>query len=204
MDAVDEYSRPPRTPRPGSRPPRLRRYPAFARGPSWYTAVTTRRIHTGGPGEVPPEFLTPTTSRDEWWYYWASMRVLDPDRDPREPPFTGGRLWKFQSPELGTYVRALGSAVADFVYEVSYPFLIVRIQTYRFHTAASAQQQAFDRVQLLNLSGRFDVIDVYSESYMGDPTGQAAIIVVKSTLGMIRQQSPITAHTTRLIRGRQM
>jgi hypothetical protein len=128
------------------------------------------------------------------------MRVLDPDRDPRIGPYFGGELWDYQSAELGGFTRALGSAVVDFVYKLSHPPLMVRIQTYRWHLAAPAGKQALDNAQLAALARNFDVVDVYSEDYIGDPTGEAAIVLLKETLGLIRRQNPITAGSTLLVR----
>lgn len=186
-------------PRGQVRPPRLRRLPIATRGPRWYEHVR-QAIHTGGPGLPPPNFVTGTTSGDEWTWYWASMRVLDPGRDPRQPPFYGGRLWQFQSPELGSYTRQLGSAVVDFLYETQYPPLVVRIVTYYFHLAAPPAQQAKDQMQKVQLAGRFDVVDVSSSAYIGDTTGQTAIIMVKEALSLIRRQDPLTAGSALLIR----
>lgn len=186
-------------PRPSSRPPRLRRPPVATRGPRWYEKAK-QTLHTGGPGAPPPGFVTGTTSGDEWTWYWASMRALDPLRDPRIPPFYGGQLWQFQSPELGGYTRALGSAVVDFLYELSYPPLVVRIVTYYWHYAAPAAQQAFDLMQRAQLAGHFDLVDVPSQAYIGDQSGETAVVLLKQTLGLVRVQDPLTAGTVRLVR----
>lgn len=190
---------PPKERRREIRPERLKRPPARPTGPRVFSTAK-RTIHTGGPGTAPPDFVGPTTSQDEWYFYWAAKRVLDPDQDPRQPPFHGGRLWEFQSPELGGFSRSLGSAVVDFLFKISNPFLVVRIQTYRFHTAADANQQFHDRTQLANLSRQFDVRDVYSEDFIGDRTGQAAIVVVKEVLGLIRRSDPLASHSAMFLR----
>ena len=188
----------PRQPRrPVVRPPRLRRPPVAARGPR---SVQARRIHTGGPGQPPEGFILPTNSRSEWIWYWASMRVLDPDRDPRQPPFTGGRLWRYQSPQLGGYVRALGSAVVDFLYFTSVPAVVVRIVTYYWHLAAPSSQQGHDRIQLVNLADQFHVVDVYEQEFIGDETGESAVLLVKETLGLMRRTDPLAAGTTLFVR----
>jgi hypothetical protein len=121
------------------------------------------------------------------------MRILDPEKDPRQPPFYGGQDWQYQSAELGTYSRELGSAVVDFLITLSYPFIVFRIQTFRFHLATDAKKQAYDRIQLNNLSNKFLVVDLYSQDFLSDDTGQAVIIVVKEALGLIRRQNPLSA-----------
>jgi hypothetical protein len=183
--------------RPSTRPPRLRTPPVRGRGPRWLTKPV---IHTGGPGLPPADFISATNSVDEWIWYWASKRALDPTEDPFQPPFRGGKDWEYQSPELGGFTRALGSAVVDFLYKLSQPFIVVRIQTYRFHLATSAKKQSVDAIQDIKLSANFEVVDVYSQDYIGDETGQTAVIMVKETLGLVRRQNPLTAHSTLLIR----
>jgi hypothetical protein len=184
-------------PRPSNRPPRLRHPPVTSRGPRY---LEKRAVHTGGPQQPPAGFITASNSIDEWMWYWASMRALDPNRDPREPPYYGGLNWDYQSPELGGFTRALGSAVVDFLYKLSQPFIVVRIQTFRFHLAAPAQKQAFDQIQNVALSRKFEVVDVYSQDYIGDDTGETAVIQVKETLGLVRRENPLSAGTTLLIR----
>lgn len=183
--------------RPRRRPPRLRHPPVTSRGPR---ALQQKTVHTGGPGQPPSGFISATNSIDEWVWYWASKRALDPLQDPRTPPFYGGLLWDYQSPELGGFTRALGSAVVDFLYKLAQPFIAVRIQTYRFHLATTSQKQAYDAIQDAKLSAKFQVVDVYSQDYIGDQTGQTAVIMVKETLGLIRRQNPLSAGSTLLIR----
>lgn len=142
----------------------------------------------------------PTNSLSEWVWYWASMRVLDPERDPRQPPFTGGRLWDYQSPQLGGFTRALGSAVVDFLYRVMVPAIIVRIVTYYWHLAQNAEHQARDRIQLINLADNFHVVDVHEQDFIADETGEAAIVLLKETLGLVRRPSPLAAGTTLFVR----
>lgn len=186
-------------PRPVETPPRLRHAPVTSRGPRWLPSARST-VHTGGPGLPPAGFISATNSVDEWVWYWASMRALDPLRDPSEPPFFGGLFWNYQSAELGGFSRALGSAVVDFIYMLSHPFIVVRIQTYRFHLATDAQKQGYDVIQDVKLSGKFEVVDVYSQDYIGDETGETAVVMVKETLGLVRHQNPLSAHNPLLIR----
>lgn len=182
------------------RPPRLRKPPALPTGPRLYRMVRTNQISYGGPGRMPAEFDAAAQSESEWIWYWASKRALDPDDDPRQPPYTGGRLWSYQSPELGEYKREKGSAIVDFLYQLSWPFLAVRIQTYRFHLAVDSLKQESDFQQLVALAGNFDVVDVFESDFISDETGETAVVMVKETLGLIRRQSPLTAGTVQLVR----
>lgn len=192
--------REPRTIRPHTRPERQRRPPSLPRGPRWYSNLRAGEIHTGGPGVPPPNFVRATTSADEWVWYWASCRALDPMKDPTQPPFTGGALWDYQSPELGGFTRSLGSAVVDFLYNVSNPPTVVRIVTFFWHLAADASHQAKDRIQAIQLAGRFDVVDVPSSAYIADETGRTAILLVKQILGLARIPDPLTGANALLVR----
>lgn len=200
----DSFKLPPlQMPRNVIRPPKNTKGPsALPTGPRRYRQTSKSTIRIGGPGIAPPEFLRASTSASEWMFYWASKRVLDPDQDPRQPPFEGGRLWTYQSAQLGNFTRQKGSAVVDFLYMLSYPYLAVRLQTYRFHLAVDAFKQASDMQQLIALYGKFDVVDVYEGDFIGDLTGQAAIIQVKKAIGLIKTQNPITSGGVVLVRNK--
>ncbi len=198
---MDPFS-PQGTQRPTASPKALRHPPIIPTGPRLFSRIQ-KAIHTGGPGEPPADFLSNTTSAPEWMIYWANMRVLDPDRDPRIPPFYGGRLWSYQKQALPRFEGAHGKALStniDFLYEVSYPAIAVRIQSYRYHLAVDAFKQAYDALQLARLSGQFMVVDLYEEDFIGDETGQAAIILVKEALSLIRRRNPLTTFETMLVR----
>lgn len=189
--------------RPQVQSPSLRRSQVvIPTGPRLYQRIR-KPLHTGGPGIPPPDFVTNTTSASEWMWYWASKRVLDPDVDPRHPPFNGGRLWSYQAQELARYEGARGKALStnvDFLYRVSYPELVVRIMTYRYHEATNAIQQAYDHEQQRRLLGSFDEVEVFEADFVGDPTGEAAIVLLKETLGLIRRRDPLTSHQVLLVR----
>lgn len=185
-----------KVPRPATRPPKIRRPPVFPSGPRLYRQ-TKANVHLGGPGSPPPGFLTAQQTLSEWFIYWASKRVLDPEEDPRQPPFWGGKEWSYQSQQLGqmgAHAKALSTNI-DFLYTLSWPPLAVRLQSFRYHVAATSFKQAYDDAQLIRELGAFDVIDIYEENFITDETGQAAIIQVKDFLGLIRHQDPRTAGT---------
>ena len=143
---------------------------------------------------------------------WASFKATSPELDPRTsgPPFYGNQVFQYQKAQLtgGRQTRALGSAVADFVYRLGAELLIVRLQSSYFHLFAPAQKQYLDTVQLTNLLGMaagtytVNVIDIYEQSFMGPGTedGQAAVVLCKETLGMIRRVDPLTAGVARVVR----
>lgn len=189
----------------GPRAPKVKRMPTVQPlGPRLYQQVEGKTIfRIVGPGTAPPGFKVASTSLSEWYFYWASMRVLDPRRDPRRPPYNGGLQWLYQSSELGAFTRQKGSAVIDFFYKTQYPYLAVRLQTFRFHLAADSLKQAYDRKQLRAIAGYFDVIDVYEGDFINDPTGEAAILCVKQALGLIQRVNPIAAGTVYMVRNFQ-
>lgn len=141
---------------------------------------------------------------------WASFKATTPQRDPRQsgPPFYGNEVFGYQKAELtgGGPTRALGSAVADFVYRLGTELLVVRLQSTFFHLFAPAGKQALDTIQLVNLMGMqagmytADVIDVYETDFLGDESGQAAVILCKETLGLIRRADPLAAGVARVVR----
>lgn len=118
--------------------------------------------------------------------------------DPRKPPFTGGRDWAYQVPYLGSYVRAPGSAVVDYVLYAGggrVGSVGVRLQTIRYHYLTSAAKQAFDALQLFSLLKITMVVDVQEEDVLGDATGQKYIITAKKSLNLIQSLNPIYAGT---------
>lgn len=185
------------------RPPMPRRPTTTPTGPRLYRVTRKNTVTLGGPGIAPPGFVTQQQTASEWVWYWASMKVLDPLRDPRKPPFYGGQNWSYQKQVLPqtshTYAKSLSTNI-DFLYTLAYPALAVRIQTYRYHLATTSFKQAYDTAQLLRELGAFNVVDVYEQDFLSDATGAAAIIMVKQTLGLIATQNPLTGRTIQLTR----
>lgn len=148
---------------------------------------------TGGPGEAPLDFLGATTSKDEWRLYWAAAKVFGDPVDPRKPPFFGGRDWGYQL-ATGAFTRQRGSSVIDFVFYFFRQRLAVRVVTARYHEQAGSVQQGYDAIQVTQLESQgFTVMDVFSQDFIKDDNGQAAIVVLKEVLGMIQRTSTITA-----------
>ncbi len=166
------------TPRnPAQRPPRLHRLPIRKTGSKTLGLQRDPKVQ-GGPGDPPPGFNGPTTSTHEWVWYWASRKLLDPETDPRQPPFFGGRGWDYQRPDhqFGILV-----AVVDFTYFLPGQTIGVRIQTPFFHRGV--EKDAYDAAQERSISRFITVRDVYSQDFVGDKTGQAAVRLLVDTLG---------------------
>lgn len=190
------------------RPLTLRTDSVLPQGPRLYNWTKKEIVHVGGPGQPPPGFVGGTTSASEWVWYWASFKATSPNLDPRASgePYYGNDVFSYQKAELGTHTRALGSAVADFVYRLASTILIVRLQSSFFHLFAPASKQELDAIQLTNLLGmnaganKIDVVDIYETDFLGDITGQAAVILCKETLGLIRRTDPLAAGVARIER----
>src|SRR6188768_3271310 len=66
--------------------PNMTGFTMFPQGPQLLKLGVKRDTNLHGPGEKPEGF---DGSQPEWVWYWASMRRLNPDKDPRKGPFTG-------------------------------------------------------------------------------------------------------------------
>lgn len=182
------------------RPPRQQRPPAFPKGPRAFHRSAKPAQIGKGPGPPPPGFVTARTSGSEWLVYWALMRKLDAQKDPRRPPFLGGDTWTYQKAQDGRFTRDVGSQVVDFVVQQASRTLGMRLQSERFHVAASPQQQARD-FYLKTHSRRIDlVIDLFEQDFIADATGEAVCRVVAEALKGVSAASPIAFGTARRTR----
>lgn len=178
-------------PRNLSRPakiPRLAHAPIRPSGPA---VLNVAEFFVGGYGEPPAGFVVGQTSVTEWIYYWALAKVFNDPKDPRIPPYFGGENWSYQVAKGGKWVRALGSAVVDFVVYQGDTALAIRLQTEHFHVFTDSRKHASDLLQRVNLSDEFIVIDVYDEELLGDPSGQKAVLAVKRHLGRLERVNPV-------------
>ncbi len=191
----DRLTRLPRLPRMKQelRAPLLpgRKPVVFGLGPE--SAGLRQKVHrTGGPGDPPVGFVGATTSIDEWRIYWAAARIFNDPVDPRKPPFFGGRDWGYQL-ATGVVTRERGSSVIDFVFYFQRQRIAVRVVTPRFHEQAGSKKQGLDALQAIQLESLgFTVQDIYSQDFIKDDNGQAAIVVLKEALGMMQRVSTIT------------
>lgn len=144
--------------------------------------------------DPPPGFLTGQNSVTEWTAYKALAKIFGDPKDPRVGPFYGGIEWSYQIAELGGHVRALGSAVVDFVVYQGATIVGIRIQTEYFHLFTTSNKQAYDTIQRAQLEANgLNVVDVYDYDLLNDPSGQRAVIAMKRAIGRIERVNPIDA-----------
>lgn len=185
------------------RPPHMPRSPVFPKGPK-FLQQPKGSGHVSGPGEPPPGFITPTNSISEWVIYWALAKVLGFPKDPRVGPYTGWPgLWTYQTPFEGGRAAG-GGQVIDFVV---YPpgggiqgAIAIRIQTERYHVLTDQSKQTLDWLLAQRLGGTYRVLDIYEQDYIGDASGQAAVLTVKQGLFGGQASSPLRSGRAQRIR----
>lgn len=179
--------------------PPIPKPPVVKRGPKLYEYGKDHG-HTGGPGDPPPGFVTIKTTATEWPIYWALAKVLGtPAADKiRTGPFRGGPpAWQYQNYlDLG----GLKSSNFDFVVWQTNPYtspVAIRVQTEFFHSFTTNAKHQYDVLHRLRAEENFDVVDIWDYLYLGDESGQAAILAVKNALQLIEPPSPIYSHAVR-------
>lgn len=180
----------PRQPKTAPKLPSIRKNVVRPTGPR---ALRIVEQYIGGYGEPPPGFGSGVhTSDTEWICYWGLFKIFDPAADPRQAPFFGlFPHFEFQKAQMGGYVRALGSAVVDFLVHIGREMIAIRIQTEYWHQFTESRKQAQDRLQRANLMRNVSVVDVYDQDVLGDPSGAKAIVWLKRAIGMIERPDPI-------------
>lgn len=147
---------------------------------------------TKGPGEPPPRFDSPTTSAEEWsCLYWPLAKVMRDPKDPRQPPFVGGRLWTYQRPFSGGRLQRGGQVIDA---EVTYGSrrIAIRLMTSLYHAQAKREQQIKDMRGKIELA-KFDrVCDIWTQSVIHDETGEAACQAVADCLRGKETPDPFT------------
>lgn len=188
-----------------ARPPAGFRQPTrFPQGPAILGLGTKRKGGSGGPAIPPVGFDGPTVSNVEWVIYWAAFKLKAPDRDPRIPPFSGdGEHFEYQAPTTPGHVRELGSSVSDFLFHEGTGDIIVRLDTWYYHTSASATKQAFDR-QARADAFQYGVIvrTIWDTSFINDVTGAAAVRVLADALAGREILNPVLAGTAFAVQDR--
>jgi hypothetical protein len=185
------------TPSASSRPPKQR---TFARVPTGSRLFNRKAIKIGGPGIPPPGFVGAKTSASEWMIYWALAKVYNSPRDPRVGPYFGAEdgSWVYQS-----YQRAptlSGRQNIDFTAQFRGELVAIRIETERYHIFVDPIQAAFDREAIWIAEKWNRVQNIYEQDFIGDPSGQAAIILVKEVLRNEQRPDPRTAGIARRVR----
>lgn len=177
------------------RPKPMRTVSRIPTGPRMYRKLDDPQIE-GGPGEPPPGFVTPTTSKTEWVAFWATWKATNAPGDPRKGPWTGPPTGEFayQSWELGGR-KQLGGAVVDLVIYTQDIPIGCRIVTEYFHIFAGAQKAAMDLTQAIELGRSMTVVDVYDYEFL-PLDAQGLVIYFKQAYGMIKS-NPISSATAR-------
>jgi hypothetical protein len=149
--------------------------------------------------EPPPDWsgaFPGGASRDEWGFYHALAVCFNDPTQPRRGPFVGGLKWAYQTEDPVVGGRAdVGGAIVDFLIRespITGKALIIRLQTEFFHIMGAAETIARDLYQKTHLSGYTDIVDVYSQWFIGDETGAAAIATARRALAGDESASPIT------------
>ena len=179
--------------------PSIPKPPVVKRGPRIYQFGKEQR-HTGGPGDPPPGFITIKTTATEWPIYWALAKVLGaPAADKvRTAPFLGGPpAWSYQS-----YIDVGGLKQSNFDFMVWQPNpysapVAIRCQTEGFHNFVNNAKHVYDKLHRSRAEDDFDVVDIYDYLYLGDKSGQAAILAVKYALQLIEPPNPVYTHAVR-------
>lgn len=187
-----------------STPPRLPTIAGPPKRPQAPRFVPKDEYIVNGPGEPPPGFLDGQNSLTEWIVYWSLAKIFRNPADPRIGPFFGAYPdWGYQVAALGGFVRALGSAVVDFVVYQGRTMIAIRVQTEFFHIYTSSKKQAYDEIQRARLEkAGMTVVDLYDQDILGDPSGQKAIVAVKQVIGRIERINPVIGGTA--IRGSRL
>jgi hypothetical protein len=145
---------------------------------------------------VPPVgFLTAHNSIEEWQVFLAISFQRKTPRNPFIGPFVGGDDWVYQKAAPATAfgharLRAPASSVSDFAVQEGAGWLVIRLQTERFHVFTTSDIQEKDAEIAVNLQGVTDVIDIFSADFIFDTTGETVSRIVARALKHIPSPSP--------------
>ena len=183
------------TPKAVARAPKMPRKTQFPQPPAIF-ASSQKTIRVGGPEAFvaahPELFGGATVSKDEGYFYWAMLNILG-------KPETGG--WSYQA-KLAGGRHLPGGSMPDFIYWNATPAIVVMIQGSFPHLQAGPRKLAFDEDQIRSVERMgFMVIQVFSEQYIDDPSGQAVILIAKDALKGIQRPNPGSFGTSRVRAG---
>ena len=135
-----------------------------------------------GPGEPPEGFVTGTTSKTEWYVYWALLKLCPP---------IGVEFTYQESYQGGRHIP--GGSVVDFVIYMPLQTILMRVQTYRFHFTLGANKQYSDFEQKVALGDNEDmvVVDIYEQDFIDDDTGGQVLLVVLDAMNGIERTNPL-------------
>ncbi len=182
------------------RPIKIPRMVVRPLGPRIYKLNADPRRLTGGPGEPPEGFVGAHTSAEEWIYYWAIAKVLGDPKNPRLPPYAGGRDWDYQSDDPLYGGRVSGGQVMDYSVTVGTKVVGIRLQTERWHVMASSGQQAKDFYLKTHLTGVDSVMDVFTQYGIADTSGRTACEQIARALKGQQEPDPLRLGTAQRVR----
>lgn len=180
------------------RPRPLRSFTAHPQGPKLFHLFAKPVNIGGGPGDPPPGFIMGHNSKTEWLVYWALAKIFDDPKHPRQPPFAGGQQWGYQTSEDAG--RVPGGQVLDFVVLSGLKKIGIRVDTEHFHIFTSAATQEKDFYLRTHLRSVDQVVSIYDQDFIGDPTGKAVIAVVAKAIKGDMMPNPIKFGTGQRIR----
>lgn len=170
--------------------PTLRRPSAQPTGPKKLKLTGSVDV-VGGPGNAPDGFLNSINSKSEWIVYWALSRIFANPPDPRQAPYTGGTPdWSYQAAYDGG-ARNVGGSVVDFIVYTARQPIGIRLVTEYYHLFTNRRKQVQDEMQKLALEGAVEIRDIYDYDFLNDPSGEAAIKVVKLAIGQMERPNPL-------------
>lgn len=178
VKGVQKVARPPAPLRGVQRPTGLRRY-----------QYTERPVHQDSVWLVPDWFVGGNNSADEWPPYMALTLLLGPpDQDN----------WTYQT-RTSLAFGILGTAKPDFLIFQD-PFLVVRVQSDRYHIAVNSFKAASDFEQRTYLERiGYRVIDVYPQNYQPavEDNGRRIMRVMRDALNGRQDANPRELQTSR-------
>lgn len=182
-------------------PPPIRPFTIRPIGPRALHLGSKPRNISGGPGDPPMGFVGPHTSATEWIIYWALAKIFHDPVDPRKPPFIGSRngVWTYQTEESGGR-NTPGASVTDFVVTFNGKTIGIRLETERWHIYQTATVQMRDFYLRTHVRANDNVVSIYDQDFIGDPTGHAACVVVANAIKGDVLGSPQGSGTGRRIR----
>lgn len=153
-------------------------------------ALGKKPIRMGiGPGEPPPGFVQPGTSKPEWYLYWALWQILHEEGDVRKGPFYGGQKFRYQVAINGGR-HTMGGSITDFVVIWAGRQVALWLQGDRHHLEAGPERNAIDMDLMMANAQYMDVRPIYEANLILDPTGEQACRTTVETLGGRRFANP--------------
>lgn len=150
--------------------------------------------HYGGPGETPLDFVGAKNSATEWYPFWGLAEIFGQPspRALRHAPYVGvPDIWLYQDYIPGGLLTTNIDFVVLPTNGLAQPTAF-RIQTERVHgLPAEHDKYASDIFYRNNLEAGYEVVDIWDFMFLGDPTGQAIIQLLKAGMGLIEAPNPV-------------